>query len=191
MKQEKADKKTDRRTRYTRNAIKDSLLLLLEKKSFEKITVTEICALAEINRGTFYLHYRDTDDVLTDMLTDALANTTGVLDHILCPQKDACTYPLCETVQNNVRYQPLFADEIASARIVEVLIATSKDGFVERLMAGSDLTAEQAEAVFCFQINGCLTINKMMLKNHYSDWRSIQNTIDRFIRGGLNELLQD
>ena len=45
-------RKEDRRTKYTRQAIKDTFLALLEKKSFSKITVTEICKLAEINRGT-------------------------------------------------------------------------------------------------------------------------------------------
>lgn len=48
--------KTDRRTRYTRQTIKETLLKLLEKRAYPKITVTEICRLAEINRGTFYLH---------------------------------------------------------------------------------------------------------------------------------------
>ena len=50
-------RKQDRRTRYTRQTIKDTFLELLKQKSFTKITVTEICKNAEINRGTFYLHY--------------------------------------------------------------------------------------------------------------------------------------
>ena len=52
-------RKQDRRTRYTRQTIKDTFLELLTQKSFTKITVTEICKNAEINRGTFYLHYYD------------------------------------------------------------------------------------------------------------------------------------
>ncbi len=48
-------RKQDRRTRYTRQTIKDTFLELLKQKSFTKITVTEICKNAEINRGTFYL----------------------------------------------------------------------------------------------------------------------------------------
>ena len=47
-------RKQDRRTRYTRQTIKDTFLELLNQKSFTKITVTEICKNAEINRGTFY-----------------------------------------------------------------------------------------------------------------------------------------
>ena len=50
-------KKQDRRTRYTRQTIKDTFLELLKQKSFTKITVTEVCKNAEINRGTFYIFY--------------------------------------------------------------------------------------------------------------------------------------
>ena len=60
-------RKQDRRTRYTRQTIKDTFLELLNQKSFTKITVTEICKNAEINRGTFYLHYYDIHDVLSDI----------------------------------------------------------------------------------------------------------------------------
>ena len=53
------DKKIDRRVRYTKKAIRESFLDLLEQKPLEKISVTEICKNADINRGTFYSHYSD------------------------------------------------------------------------------------------------------------------------------------
>ena len=52
-------KKTDARVRYTQKVLKDSLLQLLEKKPVNKITVKEVCELAELNRATFYAHYTD------------------------------------------------------------------------------------------------------------------------------------
>lgn len=56
-------KKEDRRVRYTKKAIKDSFLELFESKPLEKISVTEICSHADINRGTFYSHYSDPYDL--------------------------------------------------------------------------------------------------------------------------------
>ena len=46
----------------------EALLLLLEKKDYEFITVTEICQKAGVNRSTFYLHYESMDDLLIETL---------------------------------------------------------------------------------------------------------------------------
>lgn len=182
-------KKNDRRTQYTRKVIKEAFLDELSKKKFGKISVTAICQICEINRGTFYLHYYDLDDVLDDVLCDALANTSDVLDQVLCPEKINCTYPFCEKMQSNQEYRPLFFDEIAASRLIGKLSDLAKEDFVTRLMQSSILTYEQAEAIFYFQINGCLTINQMMFKNHCTDWKKIQQTIDGFLRAGIQAFL--
>ena len=184
-------RKEDRRTKYTRQAIKDTFLALLEKKSFSKITVTEICKLAEINRGTFYLHYYDMDDVLDDILTEMLKDTKSLEEHLLCPNRTAsnCTFPFCRKVHSTPKYQVLFLDDIVSSRIIDKIADVYKEGYVTWLMSHSLLTFEQAEAVFYFQMNGCLTINKLTLRNQCNDWRQIQKTIDSFIKAGLERFL--
>lgn len=57
----------DARVRYTRMVIEQCFLELLEEKSAAKITVTELCARAQINRATFYKHYLDIPDLLEKM----------------------------------------------------------------------------------------------------------------------------
>ena len=179
----------DRRTRYTRNAIRSSLLSLMQQKPFSRITVTEICRVSEINRGTFYLHYYDLDDVLDDLIKEMIQDTTQVFDHVMCPEKDRCTYPFCRKVQESREFRILFSDETASARLLDKLCELSKEDFITRLMQNSLLSYEQAEAVLYFQMNGCLAINKRMLKNNCRDWNSIQQAIDRFIKSGLESFL--
>ncbi len=51
--------KSDARVRYTRRVLKESFLKLLNEKPVNKITVKEVCELAELNRATFYAHYSD------------------------------------------------------------------------------------------------------------------------------------
>ena len=182
-------KKTDRRTRYTRQTIKDTFLEELKNKPFSKITVTEICKKADLNRGTFYLHYYDVDDVLNDIFEDFLSDTSSVLDHVLCPGRPDCTYPFCEKIQSSPRYQTLFSDDVISSRMLEKFAEMGKESFITGLMQKSLLTFEEAEAVFYFQMNGCLAINRMMLKNQTVDWTRIQKTIDQFIKGGLETYL--
>lgn len=54
----------DARVRYTRMIIEQSFLELLREKPFSKITVTELCQKAQVNRATFYKHYLDVPDLL-------------------------------------------------------------------------------------------------------------------------------
>lgn len=46
----------------------EALLLLLEKKEYEFITVKEICEKAGVNRSTFYLHYQSIDELLFEAI---------------------------------------------------------------------------------------------------------------------------
>lgn len=54
----------DRRVRKTKKAMSAALATLLQKKPLKSITVREISELADINRGTFYLHYSDVFDMV-------------------------------------------------------------------------------------------------------------------------------
>ena len=49
--------KNNRRVQQTRNQLKQALLTLLADHSLTNITVTTICQVADVNRGTFYAHY--------------------------------------------------------------------------------------------------------------------------------------
>ncbi len=164
---------------------------LLNTKPFSKISVTEICRLADINRGTFYIHYYDVDDVLDDVLERSFTGVSGTIDHVLCPHKETCTYPFCQKVQENAQMRVLFMDDTVSGRIIKKISDNGKESFITYLMQHSELTFQQAEAIFYFQINGCLTVNRLMLKNNCRDWHTVQETVDRFIRAGLKELLRD
>ena len=182
-------KKQDRRTRYTRQTIKETFLELLKQKNFTKITVTEICKISEINRGTFYLHYYDIHDVLEDILNDIAQDMKTTVEHLFCPNQKSCSYPFCQKIQMETKYRSLFLDDTIAPILLEKIAANTKEGYVTWLMSHSLLTFEQAESVFYFQMNGCLSINRLMLRNHCNDWKQIQTTIDKFIKAGLESFL--
>lgn len=54
----------DSRVKRTKKLIRKGLAELAKKKSINKITVKELTDLIEINRGTFYLHYKDIFDLV-------------------------------------------------------------------------------------------------------------------------------
>lgn len=60
----------DRRIIRTRIAIRDALIALIDEKGFDSLSVKDITTRANINRGTFYLHYKDKYDLLDQTLTE-------------------------------------------------------------------------------------------------------------------------
>ena len=54
----------DRRTRRTRQLLRDALLALLKEKRYKDISVQDIIERADVARSTFYVHYVDKDDLL-------------------------------------------------------------------------------------------------------------------------------
>lgn len=57
------DRSEDRRVRKSKKALEEALIRLLAKKTITEITVTELTEEADIHRGTFYNHYKDTMDL--------------------------------------------------------------------------------------------------------------------------------
>ena len=54
----------DLRVRRTKKALSEAFIELLTKKTFDEITVNELCDTADIRRATFYKHYSDKYDFL-------------------------------------------------------------------------------------------------------------------------------
>ena len=63
----------DRRIRKTKSSIKKAFTTLLQNKDLDKITIRDITSEADVNRGTFYLHYEDKYMLLTDMEDECIS----------------------------------------------------------------------------------------------------------------------
>ncbi len=70
----------DRRVRKTKKQLRQGLTKLLEEKSVKDITVRELSDLVDINRATFYLHYKDIFDMVDKIETEMFENFHDLLD---------------------------------------------------------------------------------------------------------------
>lgn len=57
----------DQRTLATRKQLREALFKTMQEKPLSKITVSDLCKLANINRTTFYYHYKKVTDILADI----------------------------------------------------------------------------------------------------------------------------
>lgn len=67
----------DRRITRSKKALRDAIIELMEERGFDGFTVNDLCERADLNRGTFYNHFRDKDDLLAALEDDIMAD----LDH--------------------------------------------------------------------------------------------------------------
>ena len=63
-------KKENQRVALSKRMLKDGLMVLLQKKHIDNISISELCEKAQINRTTFYRHYQTPHDVLMEIEFD-------------------------------------------------------------------------------------------------------------------------
>ena len=99
----------DRRRVRTRRSLEDALMSLVLQKNYEKISVQDIAGQANVGRATFYLHYRNKDDLLLKSLKtmfDDLVEHIGPVPKRATPDDAAPVKLLIEHVaQNRDRYR--------------------------------------------------------------------------------------
>lgn len=75
--------KDNQRTRLSKLLFKNALMALLsENGNIEKITVRALCDKAELNRSTFYAHYAEPKDLLTEIEDELIQSTEEHLQKI-------------------------------------------------------------------------------------------------------------
>lgn len=72
--------KDNKRVAMTKKMLKNSIIELLENKSIQNITVTEICSNAEVNRSTFYTYYSSPYDLMASIKKDIIADTYALTE---------------------------------------------------------------------------------------------------------------
>lgn len=77
-----AEKKIDSRIKRTKRLLREGLTQLMSEKSVKKISVRELTDLVEINRGTFYLHYKDIFDLLEQIENELCVEFKSMLDKV-------------------------------------------------------------------------------------------------------------
>ena len=164
-------RKTDRRTLYTRQVVKDALLELLESNPYDKINVTMLCRQAEITRATFYLHYADLNEVLDEVIAEALdiAEHSGTMEDFETrdrrlravmengPQairgNEKYLAP-CQRIADAPKYRSLFMDDSLSYYIIRKMYLAERDMSVPYLEKACSLSHEDADRIFLFVIHG-------------------------------------
>ncbi len=82
-------RRLDRRVQRTRKMLRESLLSLILEEGFDEISIQDITDKANLGRATFYLHFKDKDELLLEVMEQLMED---ILDQV--PQLSAAQWRL-------------------------------------------------------------------------------------------------
>ena len=162
-------RKEDRRNSYTRKAIRDAVFSLLRTKPIERISVTEVCKLADINRSTFYLHYYDCMDVLEQEQEKFCDKLIALIDN----RKSGETMDVIEELHGLVREDHDFYLMLIRSHNPMRSFAKFTDYcrrfFVDNLRERCSLSEEECDLIAQYIISGSFTISMLFAEEKEFD----------------------
>ena len=170
----------DRRTRYTIGVIREAFFELLDEVGFAKITVADICRRADINRGTFYLHFED-KYALADALIDEALEAAP-------PLEGNAQASLCQRAPANDNYLLLYSDSEAFARIAARVIEQGAQQVIPSIIEETGLSEQDAYLVFVHNAYGNLAVNRLLGWKQGADFNHAQTLLNEYTHGGLTAL---
>lgn len=141
------------------------LVDLLQEKPLEKITVTDVVNRAEINRGTFYAHYKDIPDVVNQMIQQTFSTIREGFPPEPRPLTEV-THVLLKQVQTILEEDLLFCRKIMNSSAADLM----KDRLVEIVMDFMLQHKDEFVAGEWEQYDPAIRFCAGGLSNLYRDW---------------------
>ena len=186
---QKPETKVDRRVLYTKMFLKESLLDLMKAKPIDKITPTELCRRAEINRNTFYKHYYTTRDLLQEIEDEFSAQIVESLGAKL-HQNDTLQLlqQICQIVLDKKEFCKILLSANGDPAFMQDVIMLGK-GFILQSWEemGVQLSEEKMEIAFAFIISGSVAIMRTWAAGDMSiPPQEIAELINRLTLSGIS-----
>lgn len=132
----------DRRIKRTRTAVFNALFDLMSEKDVDKITVLELCERADINKSTFYLHYKGMDDCLQSCFGLVEEEIISVLNDISYEEIRNNPQPFISRILSEVEKQSEYLYKLKSSSICESVINALKENLVSKIVSCNGFNEE-------------------------------------------------
>lgn len=159
--------KIDRRIRKTKKALVQALTTLMSEKKINSITVKEITDLADVNRSTFYLYYKDVFDMVEKIETEMFIDFSEAFHKF---SESSTTY---DTLLSFFTY--LFEFVQSNAEMCKILLGPDGDYvFMEKLKEAirqyqppiaNTSSKEMSHYLMPFIISGCIGVIQQWLND--------------------------
>ncbi len=185
-------KKLDRRVLYTKMFLRESLLALMEEKPIAKITTSELCRHAGINRNTFYRHY-DSPEALLETIEEELYQQVkqSIERSLRNGSITTLLTEICQAIYDNRDLCAVLFSEYGDKDFLRHIIDLAHDRTIaEWRVSGAEDKKEQVEMLYHFSVSGSVAIiQKWIQEGMEKSPQDIALFIEKVSYGGLQGFL--
>ncbi len=154
----------DIRITRTKKMLEDALLDLMKNKPVEKITPTELCRKATVNRNTFYTHYSSVTELYNE-IENRLINSVDESLNESGTTVEAITV-ICKMLKSNKMISDIIFSKHFSSKIMKrVFVMTDKFNMNKMNSENSKLSDNYKQMVSAYTIMGSAAALECWVKN--------------------------
>ena len=200
-----AEKQIDRRVKRTRRSLQEALIQLILEQGYDSVTIEEITDRADLGRTTFYLHFKDKEELfmhaIDTICEDFIEKHENLLALIEDPGKTLPTlqmnlderilYHIFNHARNHADLYKVMLRGEGSAKASRRFSTVIKDETVKRLQAVTGLESKVPLKIFALFFSGTLIeMVTWWLENDqpYSIEKMVQYYQQMFTQGALDTL---
>ena len=182
--------KPDRRVQYTKMVLKQGLLELMADRPISRITIKDICDLADVNRGTFYTHYNDQYDLLRQIEDDLDAEIKATITKGHSESSDVTEEILSSIAAQNSLCKILFS-EYGDAAFLKKIMYNAHDQFIDEWKAKiQPADIHLLNRFYIYTANGIAAIIQDWLQSGMNESpKEIAAFIEKSINHGLSSFV--
>ena len=191
------EKKIDRRVRKTKQQLQDDFIQLRKKKDLKDITVKELCELTDLNRGTFYLHYKDIYDLSEQLESSLFISLQDVLDkhsldyeNNLTNSQEPLLRDILQLIKDNADFCTMLLSDTGEITFINKLKKLVLDIVFKKCINIFDFNKEEHFTYsYNFILYGCIGIIDSWLLNGLKESpEEIAQLTSKMILDGINLL---
>lgn len=188
--------KQDRRVRKTRTLLRNALVDILQNRRLNNITVKELCDKADINRSTFYLHYRDIFDLWAQIEKEILDNMSGLLRSFSSQEIVLDPYPLLFGISNILKKDLDFYQSFFRCKESTILLEHLKDDYINYFISENQSLVKRFkernfELYITFVISGSFSLfRKIVIEEDNFSLDKLASLIELLILKGLDDFIK-
>ena len=150
--------KPNRQVERTKSWIFDALMLLMDEKPYEKITVSDIADKAGVARPTFYRNFDDKDEVVLQYLNNSINTELLSTDKGDKPNNIVLTFDVTYMIKHQKNIKKILATADVEARIYRELqlYTLSLIKSYKKLLSAEDYLI--CHYKICYQMTGSLKV---------------------------------